>query len=65
MMGMDREALREEEERQQRLREIEAGEEFFSEAVYGDAHSEDCWRKFLQTGSVTDYLDYAASTYKG
>lgn len=64
-MGIDRETLREEEEKREKLREIEAGAEFFSDAVYGDERSEDYWRRFLQTGSVSDYLSYAASTYKG
>ena len=64
-MGIDRETLREEEEKRERLREIEAGAEFFSDAVYGDERSEDYWRRFLQTGSVSDYLKYAASTHKG
>ena len=63
-MGIDRETLREEEEKRERLREIEAGAEFFSDAVYGDERSEDYWRRFLQTGSVSDYLKYAASTHK-
>ena len=64
-MGIDRETLREEEEKREKLREIEAGAEFFSDAVYGDERSEDYWRRFLQTGSVSDYLKYAASTHKG
>ncbi len=64
-MGTGREILREEEEKRERLREIEAGAEFFSDAVYGDEHSEDYWQRFLQTGSVADYLNYVARTYKG
>lgn len=64
-MGIDRETLREEEEKREKLREIEAGAEFFSDAVYGDERSEDYWRRFLQTGSVSDYLKYAAKTHKG
>lgn len=64
-MGTDRETYAEWEERKQKLREIEAGAEFFTDAVYGDERAEDYWRKFLQTGSVSDYLNYAASTYKG
>lgn len=58
-MGMDSEALPEE-ERWKRTSQIEAGAEFFTEAVYGDGRAEDCWRKFLHTGRISDYLEYVA-----
>ena len=61
-MGRDRETLREEEIKKQRLQEMEAGAEFFSDAVYGEDGAEDYWRRFLQTGKISDYLNYAAHT---
>ena len=61
-MGRDRETLREEEIKKQRLQEMEAGTEFFSDAVYGEDGAEDYWRRFLQTGRISDYLNYAART---
>ena len=63
-MGADSEALPEE-ERRKRTSQMEAGAEFFAEAVYGDEHSEDCWRKFLHTGKISDYLEYAACRSNG
>ena len=56
-MGADSEALPEEEKR---ARQMETGAEFFAEAVYGDERAEDCWRRFLHTGKISDYLEYAA-----
>ena len=63
-MGSDRNNYTEEEETMEKLRQMEAGAEFFAESVYGDDRAEDYWRRFLQTGSVTDYLNYAASNEK-
>lgn len=63
-MGSDRESYTEWEERREKLRQMEAGADFFAESVYGDDRAEDCWKRFLQTGSVTDYLNYAASNEK-
>jgi len=64
-MGADRESYAEWEEKKQKLSEVEAGAEFFSDAVYGDERAEDYWKRFLQTGHISDYLNYAASTYRG
>ena len=63
-MGIDRETYTEWEERREKLCQMEAGADFFAESVYGDERAEDYWRRFLQTGSVTDYLNYAASSEK-
>lgn len=63
-MGRDRETLQEEEKRV-KVSEMEAGAEFFSDAVYGDEGAEDYWRRFLQTGKISDYLNYAARTDVG
>lgn len=58
-MGADSETLPAEEKRE-RTNEMEAGAEFFTDAVYGDEKSEDCWRRFLHTGRISDYLEYVA-----
>jgi len=59
-METDKDTLREE-EKKEKLRQIEAGREFFSDSVYGDLRAEDYWKRFLQTGSVSDYLKYTAN----
>ena len=61
-MGADSGALPEEEKR---AREMEAGAEFFTEALYGDERAQDCWKRFLHTGKISDYLDYVACQPRG
>ena len=63
-MGADSETLQEE-ERRTRAGQMEAGVEFFTDAVYGDDRSEDCWRRFLHTGKISDYLEYVACHSNG
>lgn len=60
-MESDRTTLREAEKERERLHAMEAGREFFSEMLYGDGLADDYWKKFLQTGSISDYLKYTAS----
>lgn len=61
-MGMNENAVPKRKENLERMHEMEAGQEFFAEAVYGNHRSEDYWRRFLQTGRVADYLNYTASS---
>ena len=60
-MEPDRNTIRERRQEREHLYEMEAGREFFLGSVYGDGFAEDYWKRFLQTGSVLDYLNYTAS----
>lgn len=61
-MDYKKKALEIEKARKSKIKELEAGMEFYEEAVLGNGRSEDSWKRFLQTGKVEDYLDYTART---